>query len=89
MSGPEPELLWFPAAERVAASRMSQYQRWLADNKNVLTTDYRSLWQWSITDLDGFWSSIWEYFDVLDSAPGTVALAEPQMPGAQWFPERG
>ena len=86
MSGPEPELLWFPAAERVAASRMSQYQRWLADNKNVLTTDYRSLWQWSITDLDGFWSSIWEYFDVLDSAPGTVALAEPQMPGAQWFP---
>ncbi|MCZ1074945.1 acetoacetate--CoA ligase [Rhodococcus sp. A5(2022)] len=86
MSGPEPELLWSPAAERVAACRMSRYQRWLATEKNVRTTDYRSLWHWSITDLDGFWSSIWEYFDVSASNPGSVALAEPRMPGAQWFP---
>ncbi|ETT24532.1 acetoacetyl-CoA synthetase [Rhodococcus aetherivorans] len=86
MSGPEPELLWSPAAERVASCRMSQYQRWLATEKNVSTTDYRSLWQWSVTDPEGFWSSIWEYFDVLASVPASTALAADKMPGAQWFP---
>ncbi|MCB8914116.1 acetoacetate--CoA ligase [Rhodococcus pyridinivorans] len=86
MSGPEPELLWTPTAERAAACRMSQYQRWLVDHKNIRTTDYSSLWEWSVADLDGFWSSIWEYFDVLASTPATTALADRTMPGAHWFP---
>ena len=87
MSGPEPELLWSPTAERATACRMSQYQRWLIDQKNIHTPDYPSLWQWSVTDLDGFWSSIWEYFDVISSATASSALADQTMPGARWFPE--
>jgi len=63
---------------------MSQYQGWLAATKDVVTTDYRSLWEWSVTDLDGFWSSVWEYFDVLALAPATTA--DRTMPGAHWFP---
>ena len=86
MSGTAPEQLWFPSPGRVVDCRMSQYQRWLAETKNVVTTDYRSLWEWSVTDLDGFWSSVWEYFDVLASTPATTALADRTMPGAHWFP---
>ena len=33
------------------------------------TLDYASLWQWSTTDLEGFWRSIWQYFQV--GEPGT------------------
>ncbi|MEE2035062.1 acetoacetate--CoA ligase [Rhodococcus chondri] len=86
MSGPEADLLWSPDAERIATCRMSQYQRWLADSKNVVTTDYRSLWRWSVDDLDGFWSSIWDYFDVVSSTRISTALVDPTMPEAQWFP---
>ena len=65
---------------------MAEYQRWLTDTKGVVTTDYRSLWRWSVGDLEGFWSSIWEYFDVLASEPATAILADRAMPGARWFP---
>ena len=80
------EVLWAPSAERISASRLAQYQRWLAAEKQVETTDFDSLWRWSVHDLDGFWSSIWEYFDVIASAPPTTVLTDRTMPGAQWFP---
>jgi acetoacetyl-CoA synthetase len=64
---------------------MAQYQRWLADMRGVHTSDYTSLWRWSVTDLDGFWSSIWDYFEVIGSR-GDIVLADAAMPGAQWFP---
>ena len=79
------DVLWTPSPERVAASRMAHYQRWLAATRNVDTNDYESLWRWSVGDIDGFWSSVWDYFEVIGSRPG-VALADATMPGAQWFP---
>lgn len=94
MTTPEPlrvnrldrEVLWTPSEERVAACRMSDYQRWLASERNVATSDYESLWRWSISDLGGFWSSIWDYFDVQSFESVDVALATPLMPGVRWFP---
>ncbi|RZK73861.1 MAG: acetoacetate--CoA ligase, partial [Rhodococcus sp. (in: high G+C Gram-positive bacteria)] len=67
MTAPGREVLWTPPPERVFASNMSRYQRWLAAEKNVCTTDFDSLWCWSISDLEKFWLSIWEYFDVIAS----------------------
>lgn len=85
LDGTDREVLWRPAPQRVAASRMAHFQRWLADTRGVHTGDYLSLWQWSVTDLDAFWSSIWDYFDVIGTR-GDVALSDAGMPGAQWFP---
>ncbi|ABG92375.1 acetoacetate--CoA ligase [Rhodococcus jostii RHA1] len=86
MTAPGREVLWTPPPERVSASNMSRYQRWLAAEKNVCTTDFDSLWCWSISDLEKFWLSIWEYFDVIASAPPQTVLSDPRMPGARWFP---
>lgn len=62
---------------------LGEYLRWLADERGRTFPDYASLWQWSVDDLDGFWSSIWDYFEV----PGRydTVLGSPKMPGAQWF----
>ena len=38
-------------------------------------------------DLDGFWSSVWEYFEVSSLSDPGPALAEKRMPGASWFPD--
>ncbi len=45
--------------------------------------DYEALWHWSVTDLEGFWGAVWDWFDVL----GTYdrVLTSHDMPGAQWF----
>ncbi|MEN0137862.1 MAG: acetoacetate--CoA ligase, partial [Rhodococcus sp. (in: high G+C Gram-positive bacteria)] len=85
MTAAERDVLWTPPPARVAGSNISRYQRWLATEKNVSTTDFDSLWRWSISDLEQFWLSIWEYFDVIASAPPQTVLSDPRMPGATWF----
>ena len=82
----EGDVLWTPSAERLAASRRADYERWLKARDGRHFVGYEDLWQWSADDLDGFWTSIWEFFDVqADGSPSPV-LGERRMPGAQWFP---
>jgi acetoacetyl-CoA synthetase len=59
---------------------------WLAENRGLTFTDYAALWDWSVTDLDGFWSSIWDHFAIQAHTPPTAVLPDPTMPGAKWFP---
>ncbi|HEY3047135.1 MAG TPA: acetoacetate--CoA ligase, partial [Polaromonas sp.] len=47
---------------------------------------YDALWRWSTTELDAFWQSIWDYFELQSPTPHSAVLAERRMPGAQWFP---
>jgi acetoacetyl-CoA synthetase len=80
------ELLWTPSEEMVERSRMAEYGRWLAAERGLTFDDYASLWQWSVTDLEAFWRSIWDYFEVLSDVSPTRALGSREMPGAEWFP---
>ena len=49
---------------------------------------WADLLDWSLTDLDGFWSAVAAHLDVSWRTPPDdgVALAAPAMPGAVWFP---
>jgi acetoacetyl-CoA synthetase len=62
------------------------YQDWLARERGLRFDSYDALWRWSVTDLDGFWQSIWDYFEVQSPTPHSVALADDRMPQAKWFP---
>jgi len=82
----EAEKLWEPPAGLVERARMTEYMRWLAAERGRELGDYEELWQWSVDDLDGFWASIWDFFDVQADGDPTPVLAERAMPGARWFP---
>ena len=62
------------------------YQDWLRDKRGLSFPTYHALWRWSVTDLDGFWQSIWDYFEMESPTPHTAVLAKNVMPGAVWFP---
>jgi len=62
------------------------YQNWLREQRGLSFDDYDALWRWSTTDLDAFWQSIWDYYELQSPTPHTAALAENRMPGARWFP---
>ena len=62
------------------------YQNWLHEQRGRRFDDYAALWEWSVSDLSGFWQSVWDYFDLRSPTPHTAALAHNRMPGAQWFP---
>ena len=87
-----PAILWEPPADVRHRSRLGHYLRWLEEHRGLTFADYHALWQWSVTDLDAFWTTIWEYFDVgppvvpASTPAPTPALAERAMPGARWFP---
>ncbi len=62
------------------------YQQWLAEQRGLQFDDYDALWRWSVTDLDAFWQSIWDCFDLRSPTPHTAVLERNVMPGARWFP---
>src|SRR5215212_5185854 len=82
----EGTLLWEPPAELKDNAVITRYMGWLKENKNLSFEDYGELWEWSVTDVEGFWSSLWEFLDVKSSKPYERALAKKEMPGAEWFP---
>ena len=79
-------VLWTPSPERAEASTMAGFIRWLEAERGLRFDDYPALWDWSVRDLDGFWSAIWDYFDVYSPTPYMAVLAKRAMPGAAWFP---
>ena len=62
------------------------YQDWLREHRGLTFADYHALWRWSVTDLDAFWQSIWDFFALRSPTPHTAVLAKNVMPGAVWFP---
>lgn len=81
-----PELLWQPSAERVATSRMAAFRDWLRIERDLDLPDYRALWQWSVSDLSGFWAAVADFFDVRFHDRAERVLTAEVMPGAEWFP---
>ncbi len=62
------------------------YQDWLARERGLRFDSYDALWRWSTTELDAFWQSIWDYFDLRSPTPHSAVLEKNVMPGARWFP---
>src|SRR5438270_3798842 len=81
----EGDLLWEPSAARIDRARLTSFASWLGERGRDVAS-YDALWEWSVADIDGFWSAAAEWFGVRwQTAPGQ-ALTDASMPGAQWFP---
>jgi acetoacetyl-CoA synthetase len=85
-------VLWTPPADVREHTRIGDYLGFLARDRGLTFDDYPALWRWSVTDLPGFWGSIWDYFEVGDRpGPGErptsydSVLGADTMPGARWF----
>ena len=70
--------------------QINRYLRWLKETRGLhfdasTTEGFDALWRWSVSDLRGFWGSVWDYFDLQSPTPFTSVLANDVMPGARWF----
>ena len=61
------------------------YQDWLREERGLVFESYEALRRWSTTDLNGFWQSIWDYFDLRSPTPHRVVCDGVPMPHTQWF----
>ncbi|MEV6876209.1 acetoacetate--CoA ligase [Amycolatopsis sp. NPDC051128] len=67
-------------------TEIGRYLDWLATNRGHSFDNYAALHRWSVTDLDGFWSSVKEFFGVRFHSPADAVVPDPRMPGTEWFP---
>lgn len=79
------DVIWRPSPAQIQNSQLHAYMQWLREHKGLEFADYAALWQWSVDHLEDFWASVWDYFDILHSAPYTQVLDTQRMPGAHWF----
>ena len=80
------DLLTSPHPDARTTSAAGRFLGWLEKERGLRFDTWDDLWRWSVTDLAGFWSAVWEHFDVRSSTPWTTVLAREEMPGAVWFP---
>jgi acetoacetyl-CoA synthetase len=80
------DVLWTPPADVRETTEIGRFLTWLRDERGRDLAGYDELWRWSVSDLEGFWGAIWDFFGVRAHAPYDVVLGEREMPGAQWFP---
>ena len=80
------EILWTPPADLRESTEVGRYLNWLRDERDQEFGSYDALWRWSVTDLESFWASIWEFYGLRAHAPYERVLGARTMPGAEWFP---
>ncbi len=71
-----PEILWQPSKERVARSNISAFiklvnKRWQAGVK-----DSQALYEWSVSQPEQFWTSVWDFGGVIAETRGERVLAD-------------
>ncbi|MDK1474780.1 acetoacetate--CoA ligase [Streptomyces sp. 549] len=92
-SAAQPQPLWQPGPDRIAASGITRFHEWAARHHGAPApvpgdpaAGYAALHRWSVDDLPAFWQSVTEWFDVRFGTPPSTVLGDRTMPGAQWFP---
>ena len=80
------EPVWTPDPAAAARSGIARFAEFVAARTGTSHPDYPSLWQWSVRDLAGFWSAVWDFFDLRSSTPYDGILDDAPMPGTHWFP---
>ena len=80
------QVLWTPPADARQRFEVGRYMEWLRTQRGLYFGDYEELRRWSIADLEAFWASIWDFFEIRAHTPYERVLGSREMPGAEWFP---
>ena len=77
----EGALLWTPPEDFKRQSAMAAYIRWLAEHHGLHFASYAELQRWSCAELERFWVSISQFFDVRFQEHFRGVLSSREMPG--------
>jgi acetoacetyl-CoA synthetase len=83
--GSDDDVLWRPTADRIEKSALRAYLNWLEEREGRPFPDHDALWAWSVEDLDRFWVSVVDYFQVELSTTWTQVRTTEPMPHTRWF----
>ena len=79
------QVLWTPPADVRETTQLGRFLDFVRDTRGKDFPGYDELFDWSVSDLEGFWGSLWDFFGVRSHAPYERVLGAAEMPGAEWF----
>ena len=83
-----PAILWQPSKERIARSNINAFIKLVNKRWQAGVADSNSLYGWSVSQPEQFWTSVWDFCGVIAESRGERVLVDgDKMPGAQWFPD--
>ncbi|QDI90376.1 acetoacetate--CoA ligase [Salicibibacter halophilus] len=85
MAVKEGSLLWEPSQAFIQQSNLADYMNWLKKEKGLAFNDYQTLWEWSVNNVEDFWETQWEYFDIQANPSYKRILESDGVPFAKWF----
>ncbi len=80
------DVLWSPEPARIATSNLRAYLDWLEEREQRAFPSHDAFWEWSIADIDRFWLSVIDYYDVVFTEPWERVRTQSPMPQTRWFP---
>jgi acetoacetyl-CoA synthetase len=79
------EVMWTPPADVRETTELGRFLDFVRDTRGPDLPGYDQLFAWSVSDLEGFWGAVWDFYGVRTHAPYERVLASSEMPGAEWF----
>jgi len=87
------EVLFRPSEKLIRGSRLAEYASflekrglWKSPSDEASWSDkYASLWEFSVSDLESFWASIWDFFAPEGAQRFSSVLDAPELWKARWF----
>ncbi|MBV9803234.1 MAG: acetoacetate--CoA ligase [Solirubrobacterales bacterium] len=79
------DLLWTPPANWRDTTELGRFMNWLSEHGRGDFSTHEELHRWSVSDLEGFWGGLWEFYGIQTSRPYERVLSDRAMPGAEWF----
>ena len=79
------EVIWSPPANVRETTQLGRFLDFVRDTRGRDLDGYDELFAWSVSDLEGFWGALWDFFGVRAHTPYERVLGSREMPGAEWF----
>lgn len=74
---------WIPSETTKKNSHLYAFAKQTGQNPE----NYHDLWQWSLHNMEDFWSKFWDYAKVIGDKGSIILKNGNKMPGAEFFPE--
>ena len=79
--------LWSPSKQQIASTLLSKFAMQASDVSGRDLVEYDDLWEWSVQDKDGFWSTLWDFAGVIGEKGAVTLQNGSDVKNAKFFPQ--
>jgi len=81
------KLLWSPSQNLINEANITRFMSEVNRRFDQTFDNYQSLYQWSVDDSENFWSTLWDFCEVIGDKGERILIDGDNIEKAQWFPD--